>query len=200
MASVTLYGANPYPTRVNSGSVANPNYTAFGGPQTFAMPPSAAVAGYFDIDGDGAYNNGIGIVTAHTEGVDHLGREVTVWNYVPIIFSLQVSTFTIQAMPAANDTLFLGDTRTFEITVHDSNNNPVVGSSEISFTASDGQLSVAKITTDSPGKTKYYVGLKNNLNPLTDDPGKAVVTATLTSPNGNVTASDDIYMSISSPR
>ncbi|MFC1608445.1 Ig-like domain-containing protein, partial [Candidatus Latescibacterota bacterium] len=199
IATATLYSSNPFPTRTNSSAVANPNYAKYGDPETFPMPLNQSILTYFDPDEDGIANNGFAIVSAYSEGIDHLGNEVSVWNYVPVIFSLDVSEFSLAAVPAAPDTLYRGASRTFEVTVHDSNKNPIVGGSEISFKTLAGNLSVTSITTNSPGEIKYYVDLTNDLDPLNDVPGATVVSAALTSPNGNTTASAGIYMSISTP-
>ncbi|MCE5251014.1 Ig-like domain-containing protein [bacterium] len=197
MASVTLYSTNPFPTRLNSNTIANPNsnnpLTSLRTPASFDMPPYDSLKSYFDIDGDGLYNNGIAIVTAQTEGVNQNGNEVTVWNFVPIIFSLGVSTFEINTEP---EILYNGETAIFEIVVHDVNGNPVVGGSEITFASAKGVLSTSKIVTNSPGEIRYTVSLTNNLDPEKDKAGNTVVTATLASPNGKATASDAIYLSL----
>ncbi|MBN1294488.1 MAG: Ig-like domain-containing protein [Candidatus Latescibacteria bacterium] len=187
LASVTLYAANPYPTRQNSNIIGNPN-SSKGGPLFFDMPLA-------DFDGNGQENDGIAVVTAYTEGVDHNGDEVTVWNYAPIVFSLAVDTFDVDAGASI---LYRGQSTVITITIHDINGNPVMGKSEMTIKSSLGTLSNSSITTGSPGKTRYTVTLTNNLDPLNDTSADTVVSVTLTSPNGNLTASSiPIYMSIS---
>jgi len=194
---VTLYAANPSPTLANSSTLPNPN-ASLGGPATFNIANILmADYGYGDFDGDGNYNNGIAIVSAYSKGLDNQNRQVIVWNYVPIIFSLGVNTFTI--VPDVL-TLGVGETTYITLTIHDKNGNPIVGGSEISFETNLGVLSETKIVTGSPGVTHYRIALTNNLDPDTDEPGETVVTARVSSPNGNVTAlSDKIQMLISVP-
>jgi len=189
LASVTLYASNPFPTRQNSNIVGNPN-SSIAGPLFFDMP-------LYDFDGNGVENDGIAIVTAHTEGIDHAGNEVTVWNYTPVVFSLKVSTFT--AVPATN-ILYKGQSTVITITIHDSNGNPVMGGSEMTLSSTLGELSTKTLTTGSPGDTTYKATLTNNLDPLSDTSGDTIVSVKLTSPNGDKTvASIPIYMSTSSP-
>ncbi len=189
LASVTLYASNPFPTRQNSNIIGNPN-SSIAGPLFFDMP-------LFDFDGNGLENDGIAIVTAHTEGIDHVGDEVTVWNYAPVVFSRNVSTFTV--VPAANS-LLRGVSTVVTITIYDINGNPIMGGSEMTISSTIGELSAKILTTGSPGETTYKITLTNNLDPLSDAAGDTVVSVKLTSPNGNKTvASIPIYMSLSSP-
>jgi len=189
MATVTLYAANPYPTRQNSNRIENPNTE---GPEYFDMPVSALLRPWFDLDGDGTLNNGIAIVTAYTEGVDDEDNDVTVWNYTPIIFSFAPTTFTVES---AAPTVYRGETATITITLRDANGNPVMGGSELKLSSKIGSLSTATITTASPGSTVYTVALTNDLDPLSDLPGNTVINVALTSPNGDVTVtSAPIYM------
>ena len=190
LASVTLYASNPFPTRQNSNIIGNPN-SSIAGPLFFDMP-------LYDFDGNGVENDGIAIVTAHTEGIDHEGNEVTVWNYTPVVFSLNVSTFTV--VPATN-ILYRGQSTVITITIHDINGNPVMGGSEMTLSTTIGELSTKILTTGSPGDTTYKITLTNNLDPLSDSSGDTVVSVKLTSPNGGdkTVASIPIYMSISSP-
>ncbi len=194
---VTLYAANPFPTKSNSSVLPNPN-ASLGGPATFNIANMLMTErNYGDFDGDDIYNDGIAIISAYSNGLDNLNRQVIVWNFVPIVFSLNVSTFTV--VPDAF-TLNVGETTYITVTVHDINGNPVVGGSEISFETKLGVLSESRITTGSPGRTQYRIALTNNLEPDTDDPGEAVVTARLTSPNGDVTTiSDKISLTINVP-
>lgn len=186
-AHVTLYAANPFPTRNNSNLIVNPN-ASIGGPGTFDMP-------LYDFDGDGNENDGIAIVTAYTEGVDQNGDEVTVWNYVPIVFSNQVSTFTVAPDVA---TLYRGQSTTVRIRIHDNNGNPVMGGSSLTISSSQGNLSTNKITTTTPGRVEYQVTLINDLDPDIDEPGNTVITVNLESPNGDfVQTSTPVFMSLS---
>ena len=146
MATVTIYGSNPFPTRTNSSTVPNPN-ASLGGPTSFAIPG-------IDFDSNGVANNGLGVITAYTEGVDHLGRNVTVWNYAQIVFSRQVLTFTV--VPDVN-LLGVGQSTTLAITIKDVNGNPVVAGSELSISTTVGALSKRTMITADPGQTTYYV-------------------------------------------
>jgi hypothetical protein len=186
MASVTLFAGNPLPTLLNSQLVANPN-ASLGGPANFMLP-------MFDFDGDGHENNGIATITAYTQGVDQNGRQVTVWNYVPIVFSEPVAIFTV--IPVSTS-LPNGTSTSIEVTISDYNGNPLMGGSTIAFTSALGSLSTPSITTTSPGRVTYHVSLTNDLNPLTATPANTVVTAKLTSPNGAFTQSSvPIFMDI----
>jgi hypothetical protein len=186
IATVTLFAGNPLPTLLNSGTIANPN-ASLGGQSNFTMP-------LYDFDGDNVKNNGIAIITAYTQGVDQKGRQVTVWNYVPIAFSRQVTTFTVEP---GTTTLLNGKSTDITITIHDFNNNPVMGGSTLEFSTALGSLSTTKVTTNSPGTNTYRVSLTNDIDPINDTPGNTVVTVKLTSPNGNLTeTSAPIYMDI----
>lgn len=192
MATVTLYAGNPFPTLLNSNTIDNPNQS-LGGVATFTM--SDYLMPLYDFDGDGNMNNGVAIVTAYTQGMDQENREVSAWNYVPIVFSRQVSVFTV--VPAEN-TLLNGRSTEITVTVYDTNGNPIVGGSTLEFSTALGSLSTSKITTNSPGTTEYTFTLTNNLDPINDTPGNTVVTVKLTSSNGEVTkTSIPIYMSTS---
>lgn len=189
MATVTLFAGNPFPTVVNSGSITNPN-SSLGGPATFTTS-------LYDYDNDGDRNDGIAIITALTEGVDQDGDKVTAWNYVPVVFSLQVSTFTV--VPASTS-LLLGQSTDITITVRDVNGNPVCGGSKISVSSKLGTISTTSITTNSPGVTQYSVTLTNDLDPDNDTAGDTVVTVTVDSPNGGYSQhSVPIYMSMTLP-
>ncbi|MBT4484380.1 MAG: hypothetical protein HOC71_11970, partial [Candidatus Latescibacteria bacterium] len=190
-ATVTLYGGNPYPTLTNSGSIVNPNAHIAGQLPSFSIPT-------FDFDMDGSPNHGIAVVSAYTEGRDHNGDNVTAWNYGLVVFSGPVSTFTVDS---SKNTLYVTESATITITVHDQNGNPVVGGSEISLSTTLGSLSTDSITTGDPGVTVYTATLTNDLNPLLSGAtsGSAVVLVELSSPNGNyIVESFPIFLSISS--
>ena len=174
LATVTLYNANPFPTLENSGSIDNLN-SSLGGPETFDTS--------YDPDGDGQDNNGIGIVTAYTQGLDQEGRQALVWDYIPIIFSLDVSTFTV--IPAETS-IPRGSSTPIFITIHDINNNPIVGGSKLEYETPKGELSTTEFETDTPGVITYSVTLINNLG-AEDSPVETTVTVKLTSANGKIT-------------
>ena len=174
LARVTLYAGNPFPTLQNSITVDNPN-AQLAGPATFNLPT-------WDFDGNGLPNNGIAYVIAEAKGLDHLDRQVAVWNYVPIIFSRSPTTFEITVSSTA---LGLGETAIINLKVHDFNGNPVMGGSEITFSSEYGALS-SKLIETSSFATLYSVGLTNNLDPLISTETTTVVNVSLTSPNGNV--------------
>jgi hypothetical protein len=178
IAYVTLYAGNPFPT-VASGDliIENPN-ASLGGPASFNLSHSA-----FDYDGDGSVNDGIAIVTAQTSGLNEDGAQVVAWNYVPIIFSLPVSTFTVTT---DKNTIHLGETAVLTIRLYDINGNPVVGGSTLTIASDVGAVSPASIETASPGSTTYKVSITNNKDPQFGISGNAVVSILLTSPNGNV--------------
>jgi adhesin/invasin len=184
LASVTLYAGNPFPKWADSSVIANPN-KALGGPATFTMP------GY-DFDGNGTKNDGVATVTAYTEGVDQNGRQVTVWNYVPIVFSKEVAVFTATS---ESTTLLNGRSTVIHVTIQDSNGNPMVGGSTLEFSSPLGALSTSKITTNALGGTKYTVTLTNNIDPINGTPGNTVVTVRFKGANGETTCSTvPIYM------
>jgi hypothetical protein len=193
MATVTLYSGNPYPTLLNSSSIPNPNYgTRYpGSPSTFSVPR-------YDFDGNGSDNNGIAVVTAQTEGMDHNGNNVTVWNYTQVIFSLPVYTFTVSAN---NYLLDIGEVAAITIRIQDSNGNPIVHDSEVSIATTKGSLSTTSVTTGDPGRTLYMTTLTNDLDPLHDTPGNAVITVRLQSHNGDHTIEIDnpVYLTINAP-
>jgi len=192
MATVTLYSGNPFPTLDNSSKIPNPNYDPNdpGSPEEFEIPK-------WDFDDDGVYNDGIATVIASTEGIDQNGDEATVWNFCQVIFSGPVHTFTVTSDA---DTLNIGQVAVIYITIKDINGNPIVGDSAITITASEGKLSTKSITTGDPGQIIYTTTLTNDLDPLTDTPGYAVVSVKLVSPNGNHTVELDkpIYLTTSS--
>ena len=193
---VTLYAANPFPTLLNSSTLPNPN-ASYGEPAEFNIADILMAEGFGDFDGDENYNNGIAIISAYSKGLDNQDRQVIVWNYVPIIFSLGVDTFTV--VPDLT-TLGVGEITYITVTIQDMNGNPVVGGSEIAFETTLGALTDTRIETGTPGRTQYRIALTNNLDPDTDEPGETVITARLTSPNGNVTAlSNKIQMLIGVP-
>ncbi|MFC1692392.1 Ig-like domain-containing protein [Candidatus Latescibacterota bacterium] len=177
VATATLFGGNTLPTLDNSSSVDNPNAN-YGGPESanFTIPG-------IDFDGDGFVNHGIATITAYTEGLDHLERNATIWNYARVVFSGPVDYFDIQTDATL---LNIGDSANLTITIYDHNGNPVVAGSKLTLSSTIGKLSNTSIVTDDPGTTEYYVSLTNNLNPLSDSPGNTVVTVKLESPNGNV--------------
>jgi hypothetical protein len=186
MTYVTLYAGNPFPTRENSRFIPNPN-AQIGGSASFEMPS-------FDFDGDGVDNDGIAIVAAYSQGVDNEGRTVTVWNYVPIIFSLQVSTFEIES---DKDIVYLGQTATITVTVHDKNGNPVMGGSKLTFETSNGVLSTKEIITNAFSGTEYRISLLNNLDPDVDQATDTIVSVKLDSPNGKMSSfSQPIHLEI----
>jgi hypothetical protein len=192
IATVTLFAGNPFPTLLNSGSIENPN-KSIGGPDSFIM--SDYLMPSFDFDGDGDLNNGVAIVTAQTQGVDQNGRQVTVWNYVPVVFTKWISVFT--AEPATTN-LLNGQSTIITITVHDTNKNPVIPGTEITITTDLGAISTSKITTDDLGSIKYYVTLTNNIDPINGTPGNTVVTVKLKNKNHELQVSTvPIYMSTS---
>ncbi|UCH90213.1 MAG: Ig-like domain-containing protein, partial [Thermoplasmata archaeon] len=190
MATVTLYGGNPYPTIINSGFIPNPNNYIPGSPASFALPTWS-----FDPE-DITPNNGIAVITAQTEGRDQNGNNITVFNYAQVVFSRTVTTFTITA---DKDSVYRSDKADLIITVHDINENPIVGGSKLTLSSTLGTLSQKSITTGEPGRIKYRVTLTNDLDPLAgDDPGWAVVTVSLESPNGSDSIEKSIYLSTSS--
>jgi len=180
MATVVLYSGNPFPTLLNSSSIENPNYQS-------GDPPGEQefnVEGH-DFDGDGTPNDGIAVVIARTEGLDQDGKNVTVWNYGQVVFSLPVGTFTVTTDKTI---LNLGETATITVRIYDINGNPVVNASTISFSSASGELSTSSITTGDPGRTSFQTTLTNDLNPNADSKTYTVVSVRLTSPNGNITA------------
>jgi adhesin/invasin len=185
MTYVTLYAGNPFPTITNSGTLLNPNYATHGGPQSFNIAQQLLSRGYGDFDNDGDFNDGIAIVSAYSLGLDENDDQVVVWNFVPIVFSQQVSTFTV--VPNTT-TLDIGETAIITITIKDPNGNPVVGGSIINIDSEYGALSSKAITTSSPGKTVYTVSLTNTLDMVSDVAKDTVVNVELESPNGNFTA------------
>jgi hypothetical protein len=192
MATVTLFAGNPFPTVVNSSSVENPN-VSLGGPARFNIP-------LFDYDGDGDQNDGIAVVTAHTQGVDQLGRQVTAWNYVPVVFSKQVDVDTGFSVTPVITNLLNGESTDIDIMIMDPNGNPVAGGSTIDISSPLGSLSASKITTNTPGITRYTVSLTNNLDPLKDIAQNTVITVTLKGPNGQYSKqSVPIFMSLATP-
>jgi len=199
---VTLYAGNPFPTLQNSGSLVNPNYPGYG-PEHFALADIYGVNPFdydlngvrdpiFDYDGDGVSNDGIALVTALSQGVNDDGEQVIAWNFVPIIFSLQVAVFTVQSDKAS---LEIGETATITVRVYDSNGNPVVGGTEINFLSRWGSVSTNQITTNTPGTTIYQIALTNNLDPDVDESTDAIITVSLDGPNGTLTAfSPPVYL------
>jgi hypothetical protein len=189
MATVTLFAGNPYPTVANSSTVSNPN-AALGGQSLFGIP-------LFDYDGNGVPNNGIATVTAYTQGVDQAGRQVTAWNYVPIIFSGVVDVNTGFFVTPGVTTLLNGNSTNITIIIKDINGNPVVGGSTIEISSPMGSLSTAKFTTNSPGTTMYTVTLTNTLDPLKDIAQNTVISVKLQGPNGQyLKQSVPIFMSL----
>lgn len=183
ITNVTLYAGNPLPTKANSTFIDNPN-AILGGPASFDI--SSRLMPWYDFDNDGIYNDGIAIVTAYSQGLDDDNNQVIAWNYVPIVFSLSVNTFTVTTDKTE---IHLGETAKLTVTIHDVNGNPVVGGSTIDITSEIGALSPKSIETSSPGKTTYYVYLTNDKDSQFDTPENAVVSVKLTSPNGNITLS-----------
>lgn len=197
LASVKLFAGNPFPTRVNSQYITNPN-SGYGGPSQFDIIAELTSRGYGDFDGDGLYNDGIAIVTATSRGVDHLERQVDVWNYVPIVFSKDVYIFTVTSNTYSLD---VGETATITVRIYDINGNPVVGGSLINYSSKLGSLSHNQEETNTPGTTTYYVTLTNDLDPDVDTPGTTVVNVSLESANGNIVKLLDqpIQMTINVP-
>ena len=193
MATVTLFSANPFPTIDNSSTIPNPNY----GTQYPGSPVNFNVYSW-DFDGNGLYNDGIAVITAETEGMDHNGNNVTVWNYTQVIFSTNVSVFRVVGDTTS---LNIGEVAQITITIHDYNGNPVVKDSELTIATTDGALSTSSITTGDPGQVTFTTTLTNDLDPLVDSPGNAVISVSLDSPNGVHTAQieNPIYLTISQP-
>jgi hypothetical protein len=203
IATFTLFAGNPFPTLVNSSSIENPN-AALGGPARFTFPT-------FDYDSNGVPNNGIAFISCYTKGLDQNGRQITAWNYMPIVFSTRLN-FTNGAEFSVTPgvvSLLRGQSTDIVIVIHDDNGNPVIGGSTIeistpvmeSGSTTVGKLTTTKITTNSPGQTVYSVSLTNNLNPnrypTPDISQNTIVTVTLRSPNGDYTRhSVPIFLSV----
>jgi chorismate mutase len=126
---------------------------------------------------------------------------VTAWNYVPVIFSQQVDiTNGFTVMPAITN-LLNGESTDIDITIMDTNGNPVVGGSTIDITSPLGALSPARITTNTPGTTHYSVTLTNDLDPLNDTAQNTVVTVIVKGPNGQYSKqSVPIFLSLAAPK
>jgi hypothetical protein len=121
---------------------------------------------------------------------------VTVWNYVPVVFTKWITNFTVEPQ---STTLLNGKSTIITITVHDVNKNPVVPGTELSISSDLGALSTTKITTDDLGQIKYTFSLTNNLDPINDTPGNTVVTVKLKNKNHELQVSTvPIFMSLSS--
>jgi len=185
VATAVLYAGNPLPTRSNSRFLANPNYATHGGPQVFDIAQYLLAQGYGDFDYDGDYNEGIAIVSAQTLGLDHAGNQAVVWNCMPVVFSRPVAVFDIR--PDVGE-IAIGQTARFTVVVQDRNGNPVVGGSTLAFSSQHGRLSTENIVTRSPGTTRYYVDLANDLDPASATTTSAVVEVRLSSVNGDMTA------------
>ncbi len=177
VAHVTLHTGQPYPTVTRF-------YNTFNDPNLNSIIPGPAP----DFDGDGWENDGIARVLAVTEGVDAEGRPAKVWSVCSVVFSGPITRFEVTV---DRDTLYPGESALISIVVHDENGNPIVPGSKISAEAAAGKLSWTELTTDDPGRTRYYVTLTNNIDP-TDPQAKPTatpVTIKIHSQNGNVQAS-----------
>lgn len=190
---VTLYAGNPFPTLENSSELVNPNYPEYG-PEYFTKEDIYGVNPFdydgdgdldpvFDYDGNGESNDGIALVTALSKGVNDDGEQVIAWNCLPVIFSKQVATFTVET---DKNLLYIGETATLTIRVYDINGNPIVGGSRFDFSSTMGNLSAKDMVTNTPGSTIYSITITNNLVE-TNNSTDAVVSVDLESPNGYLT-------------
>ena len=110
-----------------------------------------------------------------------------------------IASLVSLTITANKDTVYRGDKTDIIITIHDMNENPIVGGSTLTLSSTLGTLSQRSITTGDPGQIKYHVTLTNDLDPLAgDNPGYAVVTVKLESPNGSGSIEKSVYLSTSS--
>ena len=177
VAKVTLHTGQPYPT-------VERYYNTFLDPNLHITIPGPVP----DFDLDGNENDGIARVLAVTEGVDSKGNSARVWAVCNVVFSGDITTFTVST---DRTVLHPGESATISIVVHDINGNPIVPGSVISAKASAGELSWDRFRTDDPGSDFYSVQLTNNLDPTDPNakPTATPVTIKIESENGNVQAS-----------
>ncbi|NOZ56487.1 MAG: hypothetical protein GXO73_06830 [Calditrichaeota bacterium] len=177
VATVTLHTGQPYPT-------VERYYNTFFDPNLHTVIPGPVP----DFDLDGNENNGIARVLAVTEGVDANGNSARVWAVCNVVFSGDITTFTVTT---DRTVLHPGESATISIVLHDINGNPIVPGSTISAKASAGELSWDTFRTDDPGSDFYTVQLTNNLDPTDPNakPTATPVTIKVESQNGNVQAS-----------
>lgn len=138
--------------------------------------------------GNPGENDGIARILATTEGVDPNGTTARAWSVTNVVFSGGISFFDIQV----SDTLLSpGESATITFDIYDVNGNPMVAGSEISLTASAGELSWTSLTTDDPGITRYVVLLTNDLDPSDPEAQETStpVTVSVVSENGSPTKS-----------
>jgi len=139
-------------------------------------------------------NDGVGRILATTEGVDPNGDPARAWAVTNIVFSGLITTFTVQTSATV---LLPGESAVIDFEIYDINGNPIVSGSEITISASAGNLSWSSLSTSDPGVTAYQVVLTNNLDPSDPDAKEATtpVTISVLSENGNrVQSSESIEL------
>ena len=181
IATVVLHSGQPYPDvprYYNTFFDPNENHPDWNLPSRIIPGP---IPDYDFGEVDNGYdntsqNNGIARVLAVTEGVDRNGKPTRVWNVTNVVFSGAISQFRADVDKTE---LLPGEAATIQITIYDSNGNPIVAGSLISVEADAGKLSWTELKTDDPGRTKYTVLLVNNLDPNDPDARETAVSVSV---------------------
>jgi len=162
-------------------------------------------------------NDGMAFVLAKTQGCDQFLHQtdqsdstVMVYTYGGVIFSGPLNT---KIMPdgqlygfrvnADKDSLKRGEAAMITIRVYDINGNPVSQGSTLTASSSKGRLAQTNFMPSPEkyglGSTYYSTYLVNNLDPIDDKAGTAVITFYLESPNGSAKTTIFIHLSLDEP-
>jgi len=126
---------------------------------------------------DGLYsaleNDGLARIVAYTEGHDLSGASVRAWDQISVVYSGEVSYADDTPTTLANDTLHIGQSRTFIFQLMDGNGNPIESGSNISAALTgevDAKLGWTEFDTSAGwGKSYYKLTISNNVNPSSTD-------------------------------
>jgi len=193
VASVTIRSGQPDPNisrYYNTFFDPNENHPDFSLPSNVIPGPIPDFEGSQVLNSVGNFveNDGITRILAYTEGVNPNGAPARAWSVTNLVFSGGIAVFDIQV---SDTELSPGESAIVTIDIYDVNGNPIVAGSEISLSASAGELSWTSLTTDDPGVTRYVALLTNDLDPSDPEAQETStpVTVAVVSQNGNPTKS-----------
>ncbi len=126
---------------------------------------------------DGLYqnleNDGIARIVAYTEGHDLAGNPVRAWDQISVVYSGAVSYDDDTETTLRNDTLNIGQARTFIFSLIDGNGNPIESNTSISAALTgevDAKLAWTELETSNGwGKDYYKLTITNNIDPSDTD-------------------------------
>lgn len=128
-------------------------------------------------NGDALYqnleNDGLARIIAYTEGHDLANNSVRAWDQITVVYSGHVGYDDDTEVTLHNDSLHVGQSRTFVFRLMDGNGNPIESNSKITASLTgevDAKLAWTEFETESGwGKSYYKLTISNNVNPTDTD-------------------------------